>query len=210
MTILEAAPIIRDKVSSAAIVAHYGYKPDRGGYICCPFHKEKTASLKVHKSGWYCYGCHLGGDAISFVKEHERCKFGEAVRMIDDWFGLGLVKAEKVTLAEISAKRTREKRERDRQTLIEAAKRAVEAFLEAEWHTSFVLYKDAYSTPTASRTAIQWFAMAVEEDNLQHIDYLMERARAADSIDDLSGILALFERSQVPTEVRRRYAAGTS
>jgi hypothetical protein len=52
--------------------------------------------------------------------------------------------------------------------------------------------------------------MAVEEDNLQHIDYLMERARAADSIDDLSGILALFERSQVPTEVRRRYAAGTS
>lgn len=59
--------IKRDGMRS--VLDHYGYTPNRGGYIPCPFHGEKTASLKIYKpgKGWACFGCHAGGSPIDFV-----------------------------------------------------------------------------------------------------------------------------------------------
>lgn len=37
------------------------------GFALCPFHKEKTASLKVYDDHWHCYGCNEGGDVITFL-----------------------------------------------------------------------------------------------------------------------------------------------
>ncbi|MEI6437757.1 MAG: DNA primase [Candidatus Omnitrophota bacterium] len=50
----------------------------------CPFHNEKTPSFVVtpHKQIFHCFGCHEGGNALSFVMKHERLDFGEAVRML--------------------------------------------------------------------------------------------------------------------------------
>lgn len=51
---------------------------------CCPFHGERTPSLAVSpdKGLWHCFGCHEGGDAISFVQKKENCSFEEAVSAI--------------------------------------------------------------------------------------------------------------------------------
>jgi DNA primase catalytic core len=50
---------------------------------CCPFHSEKTASLSVNpaKGIFKCFGCGQGGDAIEFIKEHEKVDFKEAVEI---------------------------------------------------------------------------------------------------------------------------------
>jgi len=50
---------------------------------CCPFHNEKTASFTVTPArGIYkCYGCGKGGDAISFIQEHQAVDFKEAVEI---------------------------------------------------------------------------------------------------------------------------------
>lgn len=42
----------------------------RGGkaWACCPLHGERTPSLRLYEEaerGWYCYGCHRGGDATA-------------------------------------------------------------------------------------------------------------------------------------------------
>lgn len=50
----------------------------------CPFHHEKTPSFSVNpeKQIFYCFGCHVGGNVITFVMQQERIDFPEAVRML--------------------------------------------------------------------------------------------------------------------------------
>ena len=47
----------------------YGLEVSSDGFCRCPFHGEKTASMKVYdgERGWHCYGCHEGGSVIDFV-----------------------------------------------------------------------------------------------------------------------------------------------
>ena len=56
----------------------------------CPFHKERTASFTVspHKEIYYCFGCHSGGDVISFISIMERCSQLEAAHYLIDRFKL--------------------------------------------------------------------------------------------------------------------------
>lgn len=93
MNISTAAQAIRDQVTMDQILALYGYEIKRGGYICCPFHGEKTPSLKVFpgENGWHCFGCGRGGSVIDFVMEHEGCNFTTAVLAIDRALNLGLM-----------------------------------------------------------------------------------------------------------------------
>lgn len=52
----------------------------------CPFHDEKTASFTVspHKEIFYCFGCHAGGDVITFMTKIENCDPLEAVKQLAD------------------------------------------------------------------------------------------------------------------------------
>src|SRR3990167_9271773 len=47
------------------------------GFAKCPFHSEKTASLKVYKDHWYCFGCNEYGDTISFLIKIHNLTFQE-------------------------------------------------------------------------------------------------------------------------------------
>ena len=51
---------------------------------CCPFHHERTPSFTVspHKDIFYCFGCHAGGDVISFIAKTEHCSPIDAARHI--------------------------------------------------------------------------------------------------------------------------------
>ncbi|MBF0331881.1 MAG: DNA primase [Candidatus Omnitrophica bacterium] len=57
---------------------------------CCPFHNEKTPSFVVtpDKQIFHCFGCSVGGNAISFVMKQERLEFPEAVRFLADKLGI--------------------------------------------------------------------------------------------------------------------------
>src|SRR6266849_4423437 len=56
----------------------------------CPFHSEKTPSFAVHpvKQIYHCFGCGVGGDVFSFVREVEKCEFPEAVRVVAEKCGI--------------------------------------------------------------------------------------------------------------------------
>lgn len=69
---------IKSRYSMKDIVERYGFLPDRVGFISCPFHKEKTASMKVYKDSYYCFGCGARGDIFSFVMGMECLSFREA------------------------------------------------------------------------------------------------------------------------------------
>lgn len=185
MTIRDAADEIKRTVSSADVAALYGYKPNHGGYIGCPFHGEKTPSLRLHKSGWYCYGCHQGGSVIDFVMRHEDCTFVAAVKAIDKHMHLGLVddgpKSLQKAMQERQERQAWERARADRIAALEADIRHKDEEQSMWW----VIYQSVFSTPQAERTAQQWFDMAEAkaqcesiEDEKQQLRKRLEEVRA--------------------------------
>ncbi len=57
---------------------------------CCPFHNEKTPSFVVSpsKGVFKCFGCGKGGNAVTFVMEHESISYPEALRMVAKRYGI--------------------------------------------------------------------------------------------------------------------------
>ena len=58
----------------------------------CPFHDEKTPSFSVSpdRGTYHCFGCGVGGDAISFVRELEGLDFVGAIEWLADRFNVEL------------------------------------------------------------------------------------------------------------------------
>lgn len=73
-------------VNIVEIIGDFVSLKKRGAnYIgCCPFHNEKTGSFTVSPAkGFYkCFGCGKGGNALTFVMEHEHLTFPEAVKYL--------------------------------------------------------------------------------------------------------------------------------
>ncbi len=62
----------------------------------CPFHNEKTPSFSVSpdKQIFHCFGCGKGGNVFTFLMEHEKISFVEAVRLLADRYGIALPRYE--------------------------------------------------------------------------------------------------------------------
>ena len=77
---------VRTSNDIVEVIAAYVRLRKRGkNYIgLCPFHQEKTPSFTVSadKQMYHCFGCHKGGNVFTFVMEHDKVAFGEAVRML--------------------------------------------------------------------------------------------------------------------------------
>ena len=73
---------IKQSVSMREVVERYGIHIDRKGFICCIFHNEKTASMKVYKDSVYCFGCGRSADIFSFVMGMEHCDFKTAYKAL--------------------------------------------------------------------------------------------------------------------------------
>lgn len=58
----------------------------------CPWHKEKTPSLKLHADFYKCHGCGAGGDVIAFAAEYHGITTRQAVRMLADQLGIPLTR----------------------------------------------------------------------------------------------------------------------
>ncbi len=89
---IDLADQVKSLVTIQEVAEHYGFYPNRTGYICCPFHNEKTASLKLYSDqrGFHCFGCGAGGSVIDFVMKLFDIPFRQAILRINADFALGL------------------------------------------------------------------------------------------------------------------------
>ena len=63
MNLFEA---VKDAIPTRVAAEHYGIEVKRNGMACCPFHDDRTPSMKVDKR-FHCFGCQEDGDVIDFV-----------------------------------------------------------------------------------------------------------------------------------------------
>ena len=105
------------------LLLHYGYQPNKAGFLCCAFHREKTASMKVYEKSFHCFGCGANGDVITFVQKLINLPFQEALKKIDVDFGLNLygdktfeeLRKSHYQTKQLQAKREREKAQKEQQ-----------------------------------------------------------------------------------------------
>src|SRR5579875_3217141 len=79
---------IRQAVDIVEVISDYVQlkKQGRNYFGLCPFHGENTPSFSVSpdKQIYHCFGCHAGGNAISFLMDIDGLNFQEAVIKLAD------------------------------------------------------------------------------------------------------------------------------
>lgn len=72
---------IKQSLTLATILNHYGIKPNKNNMLLCPFHEDKTASLQVNptQNKYKCHACDKKGDVIQFVQDYEKLTKREAI-----------------------------------------------------------------------------------------------------------------------------------
>ena len=126
-----SAAEMKSRLTMYDLLDRYGYRPDRRGFISCPFHSERTASLGIYDEGrrWKCFGCGAGGDIISFVQRLFVLSFAQAVTRLESDFGL----APPLPGTDPATARQRARRAAEQRQELEA--------YEAEWLTRLYRYR---------------------------------------------------------------------
>lgn len=109
MTALRAcADAIQAQVTMGDVVRRYlPAETSRRNYICCPFHSERTPSLRLYEHDYHCFGCGAHGDVVDFVAGVLGTRPVDAIRQIDRDFVLGLPVDRRPTLRETAQARRR-------------------------------------------------------------------------------------------------------
>ncbi len=58
---------VKAVVSVKQAAERYGFRANRSGMVCCPFHEDRHPSLKLNRDYFYCFGCGATGDVIDFA-----------------------------------------------------------------------------------------------------------------------------------------------
>jgi DNA primase len=76
---------IKSKLSILTVLSHYGLEMDRNGMLCCPFHEDGKASMKVYEetNTVYCFAgsCKVSNlDTIDFIMQMDGSTKHEAIK----------------------------------------------------------------------------------------------------------------------------------
>jgi len=90
---------VMNRADIVEVVGQFVRLKKRGAnYIAnCPFHNEKTPSFSVSapKGIYKCFGCGKGGNVVTFIQEHEKLTYPEAIRWLADFYKIELEETER-------------------------------------------------------------------------------------------------------------------
>lgn len=179
MDIQNAASVIKGTVDMQTILGLYGYR-SKHGFIVCPFHGDRDASLKIYSNngrhgGWHCFGCGRGGSVIDFVMARENCDFVTAVKAIDIALGMDLLKRQ-----DLFTERAR-KREQER---LDRVRKAFDDYADALFYVSEMTFREKFrqlreieDKPVPERNAVEWTRLLTLPEDLQEIEEVQDRIR---------------------------------
>ena len=111
---------IKELVTVPQAAERYGLNVTHGNMCLCPFHGEKTPSMKLYEKNYHCFGCGAHGDVIALAANLFNIPMLEAAKRINADFSLGLDMEKPISSREI--------------TLIQHKKQEAEDF--AKWESN--------------------------------------------------------------------------
>ncbi len=161
---------------------------------CCPFHHEKTASFKVNPARqiYKCFGCGKGGDAVSFVMEHDHLSYPDALRK--------LAKRANIQI---------EERERTAEEIARETKREAMFMITSQVNAFFV--EQLHSNSNAMEYAVKrWGKKYIEETGIGYaptstvtMDWIKQQGINIDLLKELH-IVAENEKGGLYAQFRQR------
>ena len=79
---------IKMAVSVKEAAEYYGLGVNRGNMVCCPFHNDRTPSMKLNEDYFYCFGCGTSGDVIDLVAKLFNLSSYDAAKKLAYDFGI--------------------------------------------------------------------------------------------------------------------------
>ena len=58
---------VKAAVTPRMAAERYGLPIQQGSMVCCPFHADRTPSMKLNEDYFYCFGCGATGDVIDLA-----------------------------------------------------------------------------------------------------------------------------------------------
>ena len=129
---------IRERVDIKSIAELYGLEVNRSGMCNCPFHNEKTPSMKLYErdNKFYCFGCGKSGDGIDLCAGITGLSSKDAAKELDKAYGLGLYNSDR-----------QENKEYVSNTAIQKQKERAERQAEEQWlRNAFIIVREYKNT----------------------------------------------------------------
>ena len=79
---------LKSNLTPRCVTERYGPPIHRGDMICCPFHDDRTPSMKLYDDHFYCFGCQKSGDVIDLAAQLLRLTNYEAAKRLAVDFGI--------------------------------------------------------------------------------------------------------------------------
>ncbi|UWO20446.1 CHC2 zinc finger domain-containing protein [Blautia wexlerae] len=79
--------VVKENVTARQAAEACGLKVGRTGMACCPFHSDKSPSMKLDER-YYCFGCGATGDAVDLTAKLFGIGLREAAVKLAEDFGL--------------------------------------------------------------------------------------------------------------------------
>jgi len=72
---------IKQKLPILKVLNYYGLTPDKNNMLRCPFHNDKTPSMKIYPetNTYHCFGCGKTGDQIQFIQDYKKITKHQAI-----------------------------------------------------------------------------------------------------------------------------------
>ena len=160
---------VKAAVTVRQAAEHYGLKVGHGNMACCPFHADRTPSMKLNEDYFYCFGCGAHGDVINLAAKLFNLSSYDAAKKLAYDFGIDPDKPPAAAAL--------------RKPKYPLAK----AFQKEELHCQRILYDYLH---LLERWKMQ-YAPKTPEDTLD--DRFVEACQMLDYIEDLTDILTFAE-----------------
>ena len=79
---------VKTAVTPHMAAERYGLPIKQGSMVCCPFHNDRTPSMKLNEDYFYCFGCGAHGDVIALTAQLFDFPPADAAKKLATDFGI--------------------------------------------------------------------------------------------------------------------------
>lgn len=156
---------VKQVVTTKQAAEMYGLKIRRNNMASCPFHNDRTPSMKVDKR-FHCFGCGADGDVIDFVSRLYGISSLEAAQKIASDFGISYDDMKSVKIKSKQAVRKKS----DVQIYAKAEHRCFRVL--SDYYHLLKKWEIAYAPNMEDETWHPLFVEALQKKS--HLEYLLD------------------------------------
>ena len=158
---------VKEVTTMQQVAEMFGIKSNRAGFTPCPFHQEKTASMKLYDKSFYCFGCHVGGDVISFTARMLNTSNFEGAKYLAGQLGLSIDNKPSIKAYMMKEKR---KKELFEQRQVEQAKDILTDYYRLLWQARSNINDPLFAESLQELSNIEYYLQAINDDGKSFFD----------------------------------------